>query len=154
VFCDVLGPAIWQHHGRVLLRSREVPVSNLGPETGYPDGGFSWCTSVRPPNAGIVHLNLATTAFFHILYNSSSPIIFSFDSISSVLLRLRWSRVSSISIVSDYGLHDRAIAVRSPAGEKDFSSNLCVQTGSGAHPAYCTMGTGGPFPGGKSAAGT
>jgi hypothetical protein len=33
---------------------------------------------------------------------------------------------------------------------KDFSSNLCVQTGSGAHPASCSMGTGGPFPGGKS----
>jgi hypothetical protein len=25
----------------------------------------------------------------------------------------------------------------------------CVQTGSGAHPASCTMGTGGPFPGAK-----
>jgi hypothetical protein len=59
------------------------------------------------------------------------------------------SRVSSGSIVSDYGLDDRAIGVRSPAGVEDFSSNLCVQTGSGAHPASCTMGTGGPFPGGK-----
>jgi hypothetical protein len=62
-------------------------------------------------------------------------------------------RGSSVSIVSDYGLDDRAIGVRSPVGEKDFSSILCVQTGSGAHPASCTMGTGGPFPGGKSAAG-
>jgi hypothetical protein len=51
--------------------------------------------------------------------------------------------------VSDYGLDDRAIGVRSLAGVKDFSSNLCVQTGSGAHPASCTMGTGGPFSGGK-----
>jgi hypothetical protein len=58
------------------------------------------------------------------------------------------SRVSSGSIVSDYGLGDRAIGVRSPAGAKDFSSNLCVQTGSEAHPASCTMVTGG-----KSAAG-
>jgi hypothetical protein len=48
--------------------------------------------------------------------------------------------------VSDYGLDDLAIGVRSPAGEKDFSSNLFVQTGSEAHPASCTMGTGGPFP--------
>jgi hypothetical protein len=32
---------------------------------------------------------------------------------------------------------------------KDFSSSLCVQTGSGAHPASCTMGTGSPFPMGK-----
>jgi hypothetical protein len=52
--------------------------------------------------------------------------------------------------VSDYGLDDQAIGVRSPAGAKDFSSNLCVQTGSGAHPASCPMGTGGPFPGVKA----
>jgi hypothetical protein len=57
---------------------------------------------------------------------------------------------SSGSIVSDYGLDDRAIGVRSPAGAKDFSSSLCVQTGSRAHPASCTMGTGGPFPRGKA----
>jgi len=51
------------------------------------------------------------------------------------------------STVSGYGLDDRANEVRSPAEARDFSSNLCVQTGSGAHPASCTMGTGGPFPG-------
>jgi hypothetical protein len=28
--------------------------------------------------------------------------------------------VSSVSIVSDYGLDDRAVGVRSPAGAKDF----------------------------------
>jgi hypothetical protein len=60
------------------------------------------------------------------------------------------SRVSSGSIVSDYGLDDRVIGVRFPVGAKDFSSSLCVQTGSGAHPASCTMGTRGPFPGGKA----
>jgi hypothetical protein len=53
------------------------------------------------------------------------------------------SRVSSGSIVSDYGLDDWAIGVRSTAGAKDFSSSLCVQTGSGAHPASCIVGTGG-----------
>jgi hypothetical protein len=47
--------------------------------------------------------------------------------------------INSSSIVSDYGLDDRAIEVRSPAGTKDFSSSLCVQTGSGAHPVSCTM---------------
>jgi hypothetical protein len=47
---------------------------------------------------------------------------------------------SSVSILSGYGLDDRAIGVRSPAGAKDFSSNLW------AHPASCMMGTGGPFP--------
>jgi hypothetical protein len=35
-------------------------------------------------------------------------------------------------------------------GQKDFSYSLCVQTGSGDHPASCTMGTGGPFPGAKA----
>jgi hypothetical protein len=60
------------------------------------------------------------------------------------------SRGSSGSIVSDYGLNNRAIGVRSPAGAKDFSSNLCIQTGYGAHPASCAIGTRGPLPGGKA----
>jgi hypothetical protein len=62
-----------------------------------------------------------------------------------------WKREpsSSGSIVSDYGMDDRVIGVRSPAGEKDFSCNVCVQTGYEAHPASCTMGTVGPFPGEK-----
>jgi hypothetical protein len=59
-------------------------------------------------------------------------------------------RGSSVSIVSGYGLDERAIEVRCPAEERDFSSNFCVQTGPGAHPAFCTMGTGRPFPGGKA----
>jgi hypothetical protein len=57
------------------------------------------------------------------------------------------SRGSSVSIVSDYGLDDRAIEVPSIEGAKDFSSNLCVQTGSEAHLASCTLGTGVPSPG-------
>jgi hypothetical protein len=60
------------------------------------------------------------------------------------------SRGSSGSIVSDYGLDNRAIGVRSPAGAEDFSSSLCVQTGSGAHPASCAIVTGGPNPGAKA----
>jgi hypothetical protein len=48
---------------------------------------------------------------------------------------------SSVSLVSGYGLDDRAI--------EDFSSSLCVQISSGAHPASCPMGTAGPFPGAK-----
>jgi hypothetical protein len=36
------------------------------------------------------------------------------------------------------------------AGAKDFFCSLCVQTGSGVHPASCTVGTGGPFPGAKA----
>jgi hypothetical protein len=45
---------------------------------------------------------------------------------------------------------ERTAGVRSPTGAEDFSSNLCVQTGSGAHPASCTVGNGGSFPGGKA----
>jgi hypothetical protein len=56
-------------------------------------------------------------------------------------------QVSSGSIVSDYGLDDRASI---PGRAKDFSSILCVQTGSGAHPASCPMGTGRPIPGGEA----
>jgi hypothetical protein len=55
----------------------------------------------------------------------------------------------AVSILPGYRQDDRAIGFRSPAGAKDFSSNLCVQTGSGAHQASCTMVTGGPFPGAK-----
>jgi hypothetical protein len=50
----------------------------------------------------------------------------------------------------DYGLDDWAIQVPSPAEEKGFSYSLYVQTGSGAHPASCPIGTEGPFPGGKA----
>jgi hypothetical protein len=71
----------------------------------------------------------------------------------TVVLAYKRSRVSSGSIVSDYGLDNRVIGVRFPVGAKDFSSSLYVQTGSGAHPASCPMGTRGPFPWGKSAAG-
>jgi hypothetical protein len=56
---------------------------------------------------------------------------------------------SSVSIVSDYGLDDQAIGVWSLAEAKVFSSSLYVQTGSGAHPASCTVRTRGPFPRGK-----
>jgi hypothetical protein len=78
-------------------------------------------------------------------FYASSLVLFSL-----VYFNAHGGRVSSGGIVSDYGLDDRAIGVRSPAGAKDFSSSLCVQTGSGAHPTSCTMGTGGPFPGGKA----
>jgi hypothetical protein len=57
---------------------------------------------------------------------------------------------SSVIILSVDGLDDRSIDVRSPAQARKFSSNLCVQTGSGARPASCTMCTGGPFPGAKA----
>jgi hypothetical protein len=60
------------------------------------------------------------------------------------------SRGGSGSIVSDYGLDDWAIEVRPPTETENFSSSPCIQTGSGAHPAFYPMGTGGSFPGGKA----
>jgi hypothetical protein len=58
------------------------------------------------------------------------------------------SRGSSVSIVSGYGLDDRTISGFDPRQRrKDFSSSLCVQTGSEAHPASFQMGTVGPFHG-------
>jgi hypothetical protein len=59
------------------------------------------------------------------------------------------SQVVPVIIVSDYGLDNQAIEVQPLAEAKDFSSSLCVQTGCGAHPASCTVGTGGPFSGAK-----
>jgi hypothetical protein len=58
---------------------------------------------------------------------------------------------SSGSIVSGYGLDDQVIGVRFLAeAKKDFSPSFCVQTGSRAHPASCTMGTAGSFSGAKA----
>jgi hypothetical protein len=53
------------------------------------------------------------------------------------------SQGSSVSIVSDYGLDNRATEVWSPAEAKNFSCSVRVQTGSGAHPASYAMGMGG-----------
>jgi hypothetical protein len=45
---------------------------------------------------------------------------------------------------------DWTIGVRFPAEATDFSSSLCVQASSEAHPASCPMGTAGTFCGGKA----
>jgi hypothetical protein len=50
-----------------LFRIREVLGSNIGLETGYPDWGFSWFSSVPPGKCLANTLNLATTTSFHIL---------------------------------------------------------------------------------------
>jgi hypothetical protein len=49
--------------------------------------------------------------------------------------------------VSDYGLGDWGSI---PDKGRGFSSSPCVQTSYGAHTTSCTMGTGGPFLGGKA----
>jgi hypothetical protein len=55
--------------------------------------------------------------------------------------------------VSGYGLEDKRRRFDPRQRRKDFLSSLCVQTGSGVHPASCTMGTGGLFPGAKAGPG-
>jgi hypothetical protein len=60
------------------------------------------------------------------------------------------SRGSSVSILSGYGVEDRTIEVRYLSEARYFSCSLCVQTGFGAHPASCTMGTGDSFSGAKA----
>ena len=56
-------------------------------------------------------------------------------------LHLHWGRDSAVGITIRYGLDGPGI--ESPVGAR-FSAP--VQTGPGAQPAFCTMGTG-PFPG-------
>jgi hypothetical protein len=51
------------------------------------------------------------------------------------------SQGSSVITVSVYRRDDRAIRVWSLAETKEFSSSLCVQTGSGAHSASYPMST-------------
>jgi hypothetical protein len=46
---------------------------------------------------------------------------------------------------------DWTAGVRSPTQAEEFSSTLCVRTGSGAHPASCTMCTGGKARPGRDA---
>jgi hypothetical protein len=60
------------------------------------------------------------------LWPQLSPDLTTCDTYFWVSLKDKGSRSSSVSIVSDYGLDDRAIGVRSPAGAKDISSNLCI----------------------------
>jgi hypothetical protein len=56
------------------------------------------------------------------------------------------SQDSSVDIVTGYGLDDRIIGVRLPAGAGNFSSYHGVQNGFGAHPGSYPMGTGGCYP--------
>jgi hypothetical protein len=54
-----------------------------------------------------------------------------------------------VGIATRYGLDERMICVRFHAGAGNFSLRYHVQTGSGTHPAFYPMGTGGCFPGVK-----
>jgi hypothetical protein len=63
-------------------------------------------------------------------------------------------QLSSGSTVSGYGLDDRVFEVQSPTEAKRiFSSSVCGQNGSEAHPASCRISSRGPFPEGKAGPG-
>jgi hypothetical protein len=64
-----------------------------------------------------------------------------------MMMMMIMSRHSSVGIAIGYGLDDRMIGDRFPAGAENFSLRHRVQTGSGAHPASYLMGTAGYFPG-------
>jgi hypothetical protein len=110
--------------------------------------GYKESKRISPSKTSCLHNRLPLHSSLNTYKNKNSLLHISLIQIKIYsLYDMTRSRGSSGSIVSDYGLDNRAIEVRSAAGAEDFSSNLCVQTGSGAHPASCTMGTGGPSPG-------
>jgi hypothetical protein len=57
---------------------------------------------------------------------------------------------NSVSVVYGYGWTIGRSRFDPRQRRKDFSSSLCVQTGSGAYPASCPLGTEGTFPGAKA----
>jgi hypothetical protein len=63
----------------------------------------------------------------------------------SICSLLKCEPGSSDSIVSGYGLEDRAIEVQSPEEEKRFFLQPLCPDG-----LSCPLGAGGPFPGGKA----
>jgi hypothetical protein len=58
------------------------------------------------------------------------------------------SRDGAVGIATRYGLDNRGVGVHSPFMVKNFLPHV-LQTGSGAHQASYSMGTGGSFPGAK-----
>jgi hypothetical protein len=104
-------------------------------------GGVKESENIKPGNAhlarkGVKHANVQIYCVWCL---STRVNVYGYHTIRS------WS--SSVSIVSDYRLDDR---VRSPAEAKDFSSSLCVQTSSQAHPASCPVSTRSPLPRAKA----
>jgi hypothetical protein len=59
----------------LLIRILEVPSSNLCPETGYPDVGFSWFSSISPSKWGSILIRPLplSSIYFPIYYSSYYP---------------------------------------------------------------------------------
>jgi hypothetical protein len=73
------GPNVVVEWLTLLVRIRDVSGSNLRPEPGYVDCGFSWLSSVPPGKCRDSVLNQATAVSFDILPTHHSPITLSFD---------------------------------------------------------------------------
>jgi hypothetical protein len=76
---------------------------------------------------------------------------FAYITLLKLLLDIKGTELARAVVAQSVSFYstDRTTGVRSPTEEEDFSSSFCVQTGSGAHPASCTMGTGILSPGVK-----
>jgi hypothetical protein len=125
-------------------------------ETSPIPGLFSSCSSFFSqfsPFSIVCYFNASLSK----LVSSMSHNLFQYFTILSTIFSFLFvlpnslkSRVSSGSIVSDYGLDDRAIGVRSPAGVKDFSSSLLCPDQLWDPPSLLYNGYRGSFPGGKA----
>jgi hypothetical protein len=126
---SVLCCRVWEES---LLSRREDFAINLVIKTFYKSYALSTIfkdNAVLLFNAKESHTTLVPNVFIDLLKQHYRNYLFGSE------------LVGSISVVSDYGPDDRAIEIRSPSKAKEFSCSLCVQTGSEAHLASCTMGT-------------
>jgi hypothetical protein len=94
----------------LLLRIREVPSSNLGPENGYPDSGFSWFSSVPPDECLDITLKLGYDRF---LPNPFQVIIHlvthSFDAIKWVTEKASLNKLQTNTFVWDFKFSRRRV---------------------------------------------
>jgi hypothetical protein len=86
---------------------------------------------------------IITSLLFH--YQKSRQLLHCEKTCLDVVLKIPFCKLLFVCLTTDW-----TTGVRSRTQAEDFSSSLCVQTGSGAHPASCPMGTGGSFAGGKA----
>jgi hypothetical protein len=131
------GTAPQTNHRQILHRS--YPLGNFIANS-IPKGKAYTIHKLWPyhGNNRIWHLTLRCTASIYIGIHTFRGIVVDF---------ITAKELGYISQYAGYTLDDRVIEVRSLEGVKDLSYSLCVQTGYGAHPAFCTMGSTGPFTG-------
>jgi hypothetical protein len=64
-----------------LIRTGEVPGSNLDSETGYPDSGFPWFSSVPPAKCAIVPQSrprpLPSNSLFIVIISTDDTVLYS-----------------------------------------------------------------------------